>query len=100
MNNQTANTFIIDFNKKWVNTKNSTYLIENEIRQIELYVSTNYIPQNNQRGNFASMINQVSKTNSVFQLNHSHSTTKEKFNTYFNQNLLDISLPNNIFSPK
>jgi len=88
MNNLTANTFIIDFNKKWVNTKNRTYLIENEIRQIEIYVSSNEIIKPERKTMLKGMILSAPTTNSVFKLNYTFSFSKEKFNTHFNNNLL------------
>jgi len=43
MNKATSNYFIIEFNKILVETENKKYLIENEIRQIELFVSSNEV---------------------------------------------------------
>lgn len=87
MNNH-SNKFIEDFKKELTEVENEKYLIQNEIRQIDLYVSnTSFNKENplNVNSNLGS--NQFEKTNSVFDLSK-NIFKKERFNTFFKCHIL------------
>ncbi|SNR75516.1 hypothetical protein [Lutibacter flavus] len=97
--NNTPNQFIEEFKKKYEETPNKKYLLDNEIRQIDIYTSSNEVSFVSSNHPLDIGLGFIADTNSVFTLRILDSFSRGKFNVFFNHNLLGTNYSPGKYEP-